>query len=50
MHAYISYLAEDCQACLVLLTINYDVFFSLSDAKKKITEVCFNQSVSFYEY
>lgn len=41
MHAHISYLAEDCQACLVLLTIDHDLFFILSDAKKKITEVCY---------
>lgn len=41
MHAHISYLAEDCQACLVLLTIDHDLFFVLSDAKKKITEVCY---------
>lgn len=41
MHAHISYLAEDCQACLVLLTIDHDLFFSLSDAKRKITEVCY---------
>lgn len=39
MHAHISYLAEDCQACLVLLTIDPNLFFSLSDAKRKITEV-----------
>lgn len=39
MHAHISYLAEDCQACLVLLTVDHNLFFSLSDAKRKITEV-----------
>ncbi|XP_060834251.1 protein SAND [Rhopalosiphum padi] len=38
MHAHISYLAEDCQACLVLLTIDHNLFFTLSDAKRKITE------------
>ncbi|XP_050432408.1 protein SAND isoform X2 [Adelges cooleyi] len=38
MHAHISYLAEDCQACLVLLTIDHNLFFLLSDAKRKITE------------
>ncbi|XP_025413538.1 protein SAND [Sipha flava] len=38
MHAHISYLAEDCQACLVLLTIDHDLFFTLSEAKRKITE------------
>lgn len=41
MHAHISYLAEDCQACLVLLTVDHNLFFSLSDAKRKITEVCY---------
>lgn len=39
MHAHISYLAEDCQACLVLLTNDHNLFHPLSDAKKKITEV-----------
>lgn len=41
MHAHISYLAEDCQACLVLLTVDHNLFFSLSDAKRRITEVCY---------
>ncbi|CAG0894366.1 unnamed protein product, partial [Cyprideis torosa] len=39
LHAHISYLAEDCQACLVLLTVDRDLFFSLSEAKLKIVEV-----------
>lgn len=47
MHAHISYLAEDCQACLVLLTIDPDLFFTLSEAKRKITEVC-KVLITFY--
>lgn len=43
MHAHISYLAEDCQACLVLLTIDHNLFFTLSEVKKKITEVCYSK-------
>lgn len=38
LHAHVSYLAEDCQACLLLLSVERDVFFTLSEAKKKITE------------
>lgn len=38
MHGHVSYLAEDCQACLVLLTADRDVFTTLSDAKQKIVE------------
>lgn len=36
MHGHVSYLAEDCQACLLLLTVDRDEFTTLSDAKKKI--------------
>ncbi|XP_015123688.1 vacuolar fusion protein MON1 homolog A [Diachasma alloeum] len=38
MHAHVSYLAEDCQACLLLLTVDRDVFSTLSEAKQKIVE------------
>lgn len=34
MHGHVSYLSEDCQACLLLLTVDRDVFFTLSEAKK----------------
>lgn len=34
MHGHVSYLSEDCQACLLLLTVDRDVFFVLSDAKQ----------------
>lgn len=39
LHAHVSYLADDCQACLLLLSVEKDCFFTLSDAKQKITEV-----------
>ncbi|EAT39024.1 AAEL009147-PA [Aedes aegypti] len=38
LHAHVSYLAEDCQACLLLLSIEKEVFFVLSEAKRKITD------------
>lgn len=38
MHGHVSYLAEDCQACLLLLTVDRHVFFVLSEAKQKIVE------------
>uniref|UniRef100_A0ABD2VSC8 Vacuolar fusion protein MON1 homolog n=1 Tax=Trichogramma kaykai TaxID=54128 RepID=A0ABD2VSC8_9HYME len=34
MHAHVSYVAEDCQACLLLLIVDRDVFFTLSEAKQ----------------
>lgn len=34
MHGHVSYLAEDCQACLLLLTVDRHVFFVLSEAKQ----------------
>lgn len=39
LHAHVSYLSEDCQACLLLLSVEKDDFFILSEAKQKITEV-----------
>ncbi|XP_017063329.1 vacuolar fusion protein MON1 homolog A [Drosophila eugracilis] len=38
LHAHVSYLADDCQACLLLLSVDRDAFFTLADAKAKITE------------
>lgn len=39
LHAHISYLSESCEACLLLLSVDKDMFFTLSDAKAKIMEV-----------
>lgn len=38
LYGHVSYLAEDCQACLLLLTVEANVFFVLSEAKQKIVE------------
>lgn len=40
MHAHVSYLSEDCEACLLLMSVERDhsVFSELSEAKRKITE------------
>jgi hypothetical protein len=38
LHGHVSYLSDDCQACLLLLTVDRDVFFTLSEAKQKIVE------------
>lgn len=38
LYSHVSYLAEDCQACLLLLTTDRDVFFALSEAKQRIVE------------
>ncbi len=39
MHAHVSYLWDDCPACLVLLTVDRDIFFDLSEAKSRIALV-----------
>lgn len=39
VYAHVSYLAYDCQACLVLLTTDRNSFFPLSEAKQKIVDV-----------
>lgn len=39
LHAHVSYLTEDCDACLLLMSTERDVFFDLQNAKKKITDV-----------
>lgn len=36
MHAHVSYLTDNCEACLLILTVERDIFFELSEAKKKI--------------
>lgn len=36
LHAYVSYLSEDCPACLLLLTVNKDIFYPLSEAKQRL--------------
>lgn len=38
LHAHVSYLEDDCPACLLLLTVDRNDFFTLSNAKKAITE------------
>ena len=41
MHAHVSYLSDDCPACLFMLTVDRDAFFELSEAKKKIVAVSY---------
>lgn len=38
LYGHVSYLADDCQACLLLLTVERDKFYVLSEAKQKIVE------------
>ncbi len=42
VHAHVSYLSDECQACLVLLTVDRESFFPLSEAKQKIVDVSIN--------
>lgn len=38
LHAHVSYLEENSPTCLLLLSVDRDAFFTLSEAKKSITE------------
>ena len=38
LHAYVSYVSEDCPACLVLITVDRNAFFPLSEARQLIRE------------
>ncbi|XP_069996044.1 vacuolar fusion protein MON1 homolog [Penaeus vannamei] len=38
LFGHISYLADDCEACLLLLTVDREQFFTLSEAKQKIVD------------
>jgi hypothetical protein len=38
LHAYVSYLGEECPACLVLITADRNSFFKLSEARGQIKE------------
>jgi len=39
LHAHISYLDDSCQTCLLLLAVDKDLFFKLSECRDKIKEV-----------
>lgn len=38
LHAHVSYLSSECEACLLIFTVDREQFYVLSDAKQKITE------------
>jgi len=38
LHAHISYLDDTCQTCLLLLAVDKDLFFKLSECRDKIKE------------
>ncbi|XP_014678038.1 PREDICTED: vacuolar fusion protein MON1 homolog A-like [Priapulus caudatus] len=38
LYAHISYLDDKCNTCMLLLTVNRDEFFTLSECKKKVLE------------
>ncbi|GAB6022678.1 hypothetical protein CHUAL_006771 [Chamberlinius hualienensis] len=38
LHGHISYLTDNCEACLLLLTVDRDTFFTLSECKKQIVQ------------
>lgn len=40
LYGHVSYLADDCEACLLLLSVDREQFFTLSEAKQKIVDVC----------
>lgn len=39
MHAHVSYLSDESPLCLFMLTVERDIFFPLSEARKKIVNV-----------
>lgn len=39
LYGHVSYLADDCEACLLLLSVDREQFFTLSEAKQKIVDV-----------
>ena len=49
MHAHVSYLTEDCPACLLMLTVERDAFFELSAAKQKIVTVSIVTLVAYLQ-
>ncbi|CAL4200053.1 unnamed protein product, partial [Meganyctiphanes norvegica] len=38
LYGHVSYLSDDCEACLLLLTVDREQFFTLSEAKQKIVD------------
>ena len=40
LHAYVCYLPDNSQACLLLVSTNREKFFELQQCKEKIIEVC----------
>lgn len=38
LYSHVSYLADDCPACLLMLTVDKNLFFTLKEAKQSITE------------
>jgi hypothetical protein len=38
LHAYVSYISEECPACLILITVDRNAFFQLSEARTRIKE------------
>lgn len=39
LQAHVSYLDEECQTCLLLLSVDIEAFYILSDCKSRIKEV-----------
>ena len=50
MHAHVSYLTDDCPACLLMLTVERDAFFELSAAKQKIVAVSIEARILWYYF
>jgi len=47
LHAYVSYLSEDCPACLILLSVNKEIFIQLRDAKQALVSTSLYAHFSF---
>ena len=47
LQAHVSYLDSDCEVCLLLLSVDRDSFFKLSEAKDKIKAVSFYVNILY---
>ena len=45
LYGHVSYLADDCEACLLLLSVDREQFFTLSEAKQKIVDVSYGSPI-----
>ena len=50
LYGHVSYLADDCEACLLLLSVDREQFFTLSEAKQKIVDVSYGSPIFMWKF